>query len=53
LTLAGLIMGDGVAQTVQLIIEYAPEPPYTAGSLDSAPSAVVQRATKALSTGVY
>ncbi|MBX7270056.1 DJ-1/PfpI family protein [Micromonospora sp. Llam7] len=44
LTLAGLIAGDDVAQTVQLIVEYAPEPPYDAGSVDSAPPEVVDRA---------
>lgn len=49
LTLAGSIAGDDVAQTVQLIIEYAPEPPYSAGSLDSAPAAVVQSAREILS----
>lgn len=41
LTLAGRIAGDDAAQSVQLIIEYAPEPPYDAGSLDTAPAAVV------------
>ncbi|WP_432979540.1 DJ-1/PfpI family protein [Dactylosporangium sp. CA-233914] len=49
LALAGLIAGDDVAQTVQLIIEYAPEPPYHAGSLESAPAAVVESATNKLS----
>jgi transcriptional regulator GlxA family with amidase domain len=50
LTLAGRLVGDDVAQTVQLIIEYAPEPPYAAGSLDSAPTAIVERARKRLSS---
>ncbi|MCS7478707.1 DJ-1/PfpI family protein [Umezawaea endophytica] len=49
LTLAGLIAGDDVAQTIQLIIEYAPEPPYHAGSPDSAPAEVVERAMKEIS----
>lgn len=49
LTLAGLIAGDQVAQTVQLIIEYAPEPPYNAGSVESAPAAVVESAMSQLS----
>ena len=49
LTLAGLIAGDEVAQTVQLVIEYAPEPPYSAGSPDTAPAAVLERARKELS----
>ncbi|MEU7476528.1 DJ-1/PfpI family protein [Lentzea sp. NPDC042327] len=50
LTLAGLIAGDDVAQTVQLIIEYAPEPPYDAGSVDSAPAAVVENAMRMMSS---
>ena len=48
LTLGGLISGDEVAQTVQLIIEYAPEPPYAAGSVESAPAAVVESAMRVL-----
>jgi transcriptional regulator GlxA family with amidase domain len=48
LTLAGVIAGDEVAQVVQLIIEYAPEPPYHAGSADSAPAAIVAGAWKAM-----
>jgi hypothetical protein len=32
LTLAGLIAGDEVAKTIQLAIEYDPQPPYDAGS---------------------
>ena len=41
LTLGGLIAGDEAAQVVQLIIEYAPEPPYRAGSIDTAPQSVI------------
>ncbi|MFF5072393.1 DJ-1/PfpI family protein [Micromonospora olivasterospora] len=48
LTLAGLISGDDVAQTVQLIIEYAPEPPYHSGSVDSAPATVRKSAIEIL-----
>jgi transcriptional regulator GlxA family with amidase domain len=47
-TLAGLLAGDDVAETLQLILEYAPEPPYASGSLDSAPAAVVERAMSTL-----
>ncbi|MEV1069935.1 DJ-1/PfpI family protein [Streptomyces sp. NPDC050263] len=43
LTLAGLIAGDDVAQALQLLIEYAPEPPYNSGSPDSAPAEVVEK----------
>lgn len=48
LTLAGRMLGDEAAQTVQLIIEYAPRPPYDAGSLASAPPAVIDRARAVL-----
>ncbi|WP_249998515.1 DJ-1/PfpI family protein [Actinoplanes sp. M2I2] len=50
LTLAGKIAGDEEAQTVQLIIEYAPEPPYDAGSPSTAPTAVVERTMRKLSS---
>lgn len=49
LTLAGLIVDDDAAQTVQLILEYAPEPPYNAGSLGSAPAVIVEAAKKKMS----
>ena len=41
LTLAGRISGDDVAQTIQLGIEYDPQPPYDAGSPDRAPAEIV------------
>ena len=37
LTLAATIAGEFVAQTIQLGIEYAPEPPFDAGSPKTAP----------------
>ncbi|MET9803604.1 DJ-1/PfpI family protein [Streptomyces sp. NPDC006368] len=43
LHLVGRIAGDGVAQTVQLMTEYDPEPPYDAGSPGKAPAAIVAR----------
>ncbi len=49
LTLSGLVMGDDVAQMVQLIIEYAPEPPYGSGSVDTAPPAIYEMAVNRLS----
>jgi transcriptional regulator GlxA family with amidase domain len=49
LTLAGRVSGDDAAQTVQLIIEYAPEPPFDAGSLDTAPPTIVEMAKATLS----
>ncbi|MFE9694494.1 DJ-1/PfpI family protein [Micromonospora sp. NPDC005806] len=41
LTLAGRIAGDGVAQALQLGIEYDPRPPYSAGSPQTAPAPLV------------
>ncbi|WP_033293998.1 DJ-1/PfpI family protein [Amycolatopsis jejuensis] len=41
LTLVGRIAGDRAAQSRQLSIEYAPEPPYDAGSPETAPVEVV------------
>ena len=43
LTLAGRISGDHVAQSIQLMIEYDPQPPYDAGSPDRAPAEVLRR----------
>ena len=44
LTLAGELVGDELAQALQLVLEYAPEPPYRSGSLETAPAEVVRRA---------
>jgi putative intracellular protease/amidase len=43
LTLAGRIAGDETAQAIQLGIEYDPQPPYNAGSPNSAPPEIVRR----------
>jgi transcriptional regulator GlxA family with amidase domain len=42
LTLAARIMGDEVAQAIQLGIEYDPQPPFDAGSPEKAPEPVVE-----------
>jgi hypothetical protein len=42
LALAGRIAGDVVAQAIQLVIEYDPQPPYDAGSPDRAPAGIVR-----------
>jgi putative intracellular protease/amidase len=42
LALAGRIAGDEVAQAIQLMIEYDPQPPYDAGSPDRAPAEIVR-----------
>jgi putative intracellular protease/amidase len=41
LALAGRIAGDEVAKTIQLGIEYDPQPPFDAGSPDKAPAETV------------
>ncbi|MDA5283172.1 DJ-1/PfpI family protein [Streptomyces sp. NPDC054904] len=43
LGLLGRIAGDTYAQTVQLMCEYDPQPPYDAGSPDKAPAEIVAR----------
>jgi putative intracellular protease/amidase len=43
LTLAAKIAGDEFAQAIQLGIEYDPQPPFDAGSLEKAPQKVVER----------
>ncbi|MFE3324370.1 DJ-1/PfpI family protein [Streptomyces sp. NPDC059176] len=43
LHLLGRIAGDTVAQSVQLLTEYDPQPPYDAGSPDTAPADIVAR----------
>ena len=40
--LAGRIAGDAVAQAIQLAHEYAPQPPYQAGSPATAPRAITE-----------
>ncbi len=43
LHLAAEVAGEEVAQAIQLMIEYAPEPPFASGSRESAPAKVVER----------
>jgi transcriptional regulator GlxA family with amidase domain len=40
LALAGKLAGEAVAQTIQLALEYDPQPPYQAGSPGTAPQAI-------------
>ena len=44
LNVAAAIAGRAVAETIQLAIEYDPDPPFAAGSPDSAPPAVREAA---------
>jgi len=48
LTLAGEVAGPEVAQSIQLAVEYDPEPPYQAGSPEKAGPAIEERARQAL-----
>jgi putative intracellular protease/amidase len=43
LVLASRIAGDDYAKTIQLLIEYDPQPPFDAGSPEKAPHEVVER----------
>jgi transcriptional regulator GlxA family with amidase domain len=43
LALAARIAGDDFAKTIQLMIEYDPEPPFDAGSTEKAPAELVSR----------
>ena len=57
LTLAARIAGDDFAQAVQLGIEYDPQPPFDAGSVDKAPDHIVELlvnmyADRSIATGV-
>jgi transcriptional regulator GlxA family with amidase domain len=52
LRLAALAAGEQVAQTIQLMIEYDPDPPYRAGTPTTAPAEVVARARRVLARPV-
>jgi putative intracellular protease/amidase len=47
LTLAARIASDDVAQAIQLVLEYDPEPPFDSGSTRSAPDRIVEMARSA------
>ncbi|HEX5566325.1 MAG TPA: DJ-1/PfpI family protein [Streptomyces sp.] len=42
LHLAGRMAGDEVAEAIQLVVEYDPQPPYAMGSVATAPAALVE-----------
>jgi transcriptional regulator GlxA family with amidase domain len=48
LALVSRLADDETAQTIQLALEYDPQPPYSAGSPRTAPRSVVEKATAAL-----
>jgi len=48
LRVAAMLRGDEAAQTIQLAIEYAPEPPFASGTPQTAPAAVLANARQAV-----
>ena len=46
LRLAAELRGDEVAQTIQLQMVYAPEPPFDSGTPETAPSAILEQARR-------
>ena len=50
LRLAAKLRGEEVAQTIQLYMAYAPEPPFNSGMPETAPPAVLERARQSLSS---
>jgi cyclohexyl-isocyanide hydratase len=50
LTLLAKLRGAEAAQAVQLMLEYDPQPPFNAGSPDTAPAGIVQRVREMIQT---
>jgi cyclohexyl-isocyanide hydratase len=48
LRLAAELRGDDAAQTIQLHMAYAPEPPFNAGTPETAPPAILQQARQSV-----
>ena len=48
LRLAAVLRGDEVAQTIQLQMAYAPEPPFNSGTPQTAPAAILEQARQAV-----
>jgi cyclohexyl-isocyanide hydratase len=46
LTLTALLGGEEMAKTIQLMLEYDPQPPFNSGSPDTAPPAILAQARK-------
>ncbi len=49
LRLTAMLRGDAAAQAIQLQIAYAPEPPFDAGTPESAPPAILAQARRSVS----
>jgi cyclohexyl-isocyanide hydratase len=48
LRLVGELRGEAAAQAIQLYMVYAPEPPFNAGTPETAPPAILDQARKAV-----
>jgi cyclohexyl-isocyanide hydratase len=48
LRVAAMLRGDDAARTIQLYLQYAPEPPFDSGSPQTAPAAVLEGARSAM-----
>ncbi|USQ94981.1 DJ-1/PfpI family protein [Caulobacter sp. RL271] len=46
LTVVAELAGDDMAQSIQLAVEYAPDPPFNAGRPETAPAQVLERVSK-------
>jgi cyclohexyl-isocyanide hydratase len=46
--LAAELRGDDAAQTIQLYMVYAPEPPFHSGTRETAPAAILTRARQSV-----
>jgi cyclohexyl-isocyanide hydratase len=42
------LRGDDVARTIQLYMQYAPEPPFNSGTPETAPAAILESARRAV-----
>jgi cyclohexyl-isocyanide hydratase len=48
LRVAANLRGDDVARTIQLYMQYAPEPPFNSGTPETAPAAILESARRAV-----
>jgi cyclohexyl-isocyanide hydratase len=50
LRVAAALRGDDAARTIQLYMQYAPEPPFNSGTPETAPSAILEAARRSVSS---
>jgi cyclohexyl-isocyanide hydratase len=48
LRVAAKLRGDDTARTIQLYMQYAPEPPFNSGTPETAPAAILESARRAV-----